>query len=215
MEPRSEDRPGMMQRLSILVSGLVVFSFMHSVLATDAVRSRMGHRAQLYRGLYNILAVLVLLTTLGASRGDFPIVWRARGVARVALLAVEAVALAGFLATVSRFDLPFFLGLRARPRAPEGREPQTSGTYALCRHPLYFFTSTIFSAWPTMDLRWFVVAAWLWVYSYVGSIFEERKLVAAFGDVYRLYRDTHWRLLPFGPHRARGAVVRPAADSKT
>jgi len=111
---------------------------------------------------------------------------------------------------VRSFDAPEFLGLRlgreaglgsgAPPADPRTsvRAPQTGGTYALCRHPLYLFTSAFFSAWPTMDLRWLVVAAWLWAYSYAGSFLEERKLVRTFGDAYVRYQATHWRLLPFG-----------------
>jgi hypothetical protein len=75
---------------------------------------------------------------------------------------------------------------------------QTDGLYARCRHPVYFFTALFFSAWPTMDLRALVIAIWLWAYSYVGSIFEERKLVTELGAAYVAYRERTPRLLPFG-----------------
>ena len=68
--------------------------------------------------------------------------------------------------------------------------------YRLCRHPLYFATCVLFSAWPTMDLRWLIVVIWLWLYAAVGSVFEERKLVAAFGDDYKRYQASRPRLLP-------------------
>jgi protein-S-isoprenylcysteine O-methyltransferase Ste14 len=196
----------MTQRILVLAGGLVLFSLLHSVLAVERVRRRgervLGGRPRLYRGLYSVLAVGLLVATLQISRGDWPIVWRAQGAPRLALLAVEVVALVGFVASVARFDVPQFLGLTARAR-PDTSEPlRTDGVYRLCRHPLYFFTGLAFSAWPTMDLRWLVVAVWLWAYSWIGSEFEERKLLAMFGDAYRRYRDTHWRLLPFGPKRA-------------
>jgi protein-S-isoprenylcysteine O-methyltransferase Ste14 len=191
-------------RVAILIGGLVLFSVLHSVLAAEAVRrhgeARLGRSPQLYRLLYILLAVGLLVAALIGSRGPWPLLWRAEGWRRGLLVGVEALALAGFLATVRSLDVLRFLGLRGAPR-PATERPQTRGTYRLCRHPLYFFTAVLFTALPTMDLRWLIVAAWLWLYGYVGSIFEERKLVAAFGEEYRRYRDTHWRLLPLGPRK--------------
>ena len=214
----------MIGRLAILGGGLALFAILHSVLAAERVRRPLerglGDRPQLYRGLYNLLAVAILLAALLASRGPVPLVWRATGMLRVALWGLEGVLLAGWIATVWRFDLPCFLGFAAHPRASRSRSGgsrsealQTHGAYALCRHPLYFFTAAIFSAWPSMNLRWLLVAVWLWVYAYIGSIFEERKLLAAHGGAYRTYRDTHWRLLPFGPRRSRAARVAAGAAS--
>ena len=108
-----------------------------------------------------------------------------------------AVGVVGFVLTVRCFKLGEFLGLRAPGATGDGRF-RVDGVYGLCRHPLYFFTSLFFSAWPTMDLRALVFAVWLWAYSFVGSIFEERKLVAELGEVYVAYRRRTPRILPLG-----------------
>src|SRR5262245_16046788 len=196
-------------RLVILIGGLLAFAVLHSVLAADRVRLR-GERAlgsaQRYRLAYNLVSIALLGGALLASRGAYPIVWRAQGIARVGLLLVQAIAALGFLATVRGFRVSEFLGLAPRSAQGErfvGGRLQTDGLYARCRHPLYFFTALFFSAWPTMDLRALVVAIWLWAYGYVGSIFEERKLVAELGASYVAYRERTPRLLPFG--RGRGA----------
>ena len=194
-------------RIAALACGLVLFSVAHSVLAAERVRARcergLGNRPRAYRVLYNLLAVAALLAVLQAAGGDHPIVWRARGTLRAALWAVEAVAVAGFVASVRQFDVTQFLGLGAAPQLRERAGLRVDGVYRLCRHPLYFFTALAFSAWPTMDLRWLVVAVWIWAYAWIGSGFEERKLLAAFGEEYRRYRDAHWRLLPLGSKRGR------------
>jgi methanethiol S-methyltransferase len=195
-------------RILGLVAGLIAFAVLHSVLAVPGVRRRgeaLLGSAERYRLAYSLVAVLVLTAVLLATRGTYPVVWQARGAWRVVLLAVQGVAIAGFLLTVRTFDRSFF-GLRA-PRAPAGSDFRVHGPYGRCRHPLYFFTNLFFSAWPTMDLRWFTVAVWLWAYAYVGSIFEERKLVAELGDVYRAYQARMPRLLPLGPR----AMARPPA----
>jgi protein-S-isoprenylcysteine O-methyltransferase Ste14 len=202
----------MMQRLIVLAAGLVLFSVSHSVLAAVRVRRRGERRlgsARAYRLAYSLAAVALLAATLVGTRGPWPVVWRAEGAARVALVGLQALAVAGIVVTVRGFDLGAFLGLRGDP-ARRAAPLQTGGAYRLCRHPLYFFTATLFSAWPTMDLRWLVVALWLWVYAAVGAVFEERKLLATFGDEYRRYRGTHWRLLPLGGW-GRQARVAPAA----
>lgn len=205
-----------------LVIGLVLFAALHSALAADAVRApgerRLGPRA--YRLLYNLVSVLALGVIAWTSRGTYPTVWRATGAARWGLLGVQLVGVIGFVAALGGFDVGAFLGLRppggrhgavregpsssARGARlePRGIGMQTSGAYALCRHPLYFFSGLFFSAWPTMDLRALVFALWLWAYVWIGSILEERRLAAEFGAAYRAYQTTHRRLLPLGPrHR--------------
>ena len=187
-------------RLALLVAGLVVFAVVHSVLAGVRVR-RAGEELvggpQRYRFLYTVLSLAVLGWVLWATRGTYPVVWRATGAARIGLLLLQAVGVVGFVLTVRSFKLGEFLGLRAPGATGDGRF-RVDGVYALCRHPLYFFTSLFFSAWPTMDLRALVIAIWLWAYSFVGSIFEERKLVAELGEVYVAYRRRTPRILPLG-----------------
>ncbi len=188
--------------LGLLAGGLVFFSLVHSVLATDSLREwgtqRLGGRPERYRVIYNLVTIFLLAGVLIAARGDYPLVWRARGLARSALIGVQVAAFVGFVLTVCRFDLGAFSGLGPAANRVPGERLDTGGVYALCRHPLYFFTSLFFSSWPTMDLRWFIFALWLWIYSVLGSIPEERKLVRIFGDAYRDYQATHHRLLPLG-----------------
>jgi len=158
-----------------------------------------------------LISLFWLAGVLIAVRAQNPMVWQAKGVARAALIAVQVGAVLGFLFTVRGFRVPEFFGLRAyQPADPgttgnrlAGGRFHTDGIYARCRHPLYFFTALFFSAWPTMDLRALIFAIWLWLYAYVGSLFEERKLVAQLGEAYVAYRARTPRLLPFG--RARRA----------
>ncbi len=193
-------------RLAILATGLVAFGFLHTLLAADGVRRRLelltGARA--YRCLYNLAAAAALLALFAATHGDYPVVWEAQGAAKLALHMLQLAAVALSLGVLQALDLAHFAGLsQLRGHLEERRGLQTQGVYSLCRHPLYLATCVFFSAWPRMDLRWLVVALWLWAYAAIGSIFEERKLAARFGDAYRRYRAGTPRLLPFPPPRAR------------
>jgi protein-S-isoprenylcysteine O-methyltransferase Ste14 len=72
----------------------------------------------------------------------------------------------------------------------------TSGLYRHMRHPLY--TGGLLMLWfmpvMTTSLLAFNLAATL--YLYIGSIFEERRLHAAFGERYDAYRKRVPRLIP-------------------
>jgi protein-S-isoprenylcysteine O-methyltransferase Ste14 len=100
---------------------------------------------------------------------------------------------------------------------PSAEEPlQTSGLYALVRHPVMFFEAF----WP---LGWSlsfgsvlgIALTPLWLLlSWLLTVLEEERLLEAYGDRYQRYREqVPRRLVPFlprGPHPAE----RPAdADS--
>ena len=186
----------------MLVAGLAVFSVLHSVLASYRGRvwaeRRFGLRGRAYQLAYNLLAAALLLGAWLSTRGEYPFAWRLTGWLRAALLGVQGLALGGAALTLREFDVREFLGLRGNSGRSVGAALRTRGMYALCRHPLYLTTAVFFSARPTMDLRWLVVAGWLWIYSYLGSIFEERRLLHEHGDAYRLYQMTHPRLIRIG-----------------
>jgi protein-S-isoprenylcysteine O-methyltransferase Ste14 len=70
------------------------------------------------------------------------------------------------------------------------------GPYKVVRHPLYLFTIIFLILRPTMDLFYLVFLIFLIAYFYIGSFYEERKLVSAFGDRYREYQESVPRLFP-------------------
>jgi protein-S-isoprenylcysteine O-methyltransferase Ste14 len=70
------------------------------------------------------------------------------------------------------------------------------GPYKIVRHPLYLFTIIFLILRPTMDLFYLVFLIFLIAYFYIGSFYEEKKLVFAFGDQYRKYQESVPRLFP-------------------
>ena len=196
-----------MTSVTVFVAMLLLFSLVHTGLAHAALQARVQLKlridARQYRFAYTVIAMLLLAVAFRAPRDAFPIVWRPDGWPREVLRGMQVAALLGVFATLRRFDLHSFAGLRD----PEPVALTTTGVYRICRHPLYLFGCIFFSTWPTMDLRNAIFAVWLWIYAWVGSIFEERKLVARFGDAYRDYQRQHARLLPW-PWQLRRAVAR-------
>ena len=192
-------------RLVALGAGLLVFSVLHTLLAAPAVRRPLevplGQRT--YRSLYNLIAIVVLLAVFLFTRGTYERVWEVRGAFAVSLRVVQAGAIGLALAAWWQHNLQHFIGVRQRgANRLEPTRLHVGGPYAWCRHPLYLAVCVFATAMPVMDARGLVVAVWLWAYSWVGSVFEERKLRAQFGDAYRHYAAATPRLLPVFPARS-------------
>ena len=78
-----------------------------------------------------------------------------------------------------------------------------NGPYGWVRHPLYFFILLMIWAYPylTADRLLFNVMFTLWIS--IGTVLEERDLVADFGNVYQDYQNKVPRLLPRRIHPVR------------
>jgi len=113
----------------------------------------------------------------------------------------------GILVAVSQTGTLSFLGLRqlGQPQRllPEAEIPGapgpnlvTDGLYRFVRHPIYSFT--LLALWCAPRVSWNTLGMLLGlsIYLFVGAFFEERKLIAEFGDVYRSYRLRTPMLIP-------------------
>jgi len=79
----------------------------------------------------------------------------------------------------------------------------TGGAYGWVRHPLYFFSLIILWLIPAMTVNILAFNLGASLYFYIGSIFEERKLVAEFGDVYREHQRSVPMLIPVPFRRSK------------
>jgi protein-S-isoprenylcysteine O-methyltransferase Ste14 len=75
------------------------------------------------------------------------------------------------------------------------------GPYRWVRHPLYFFFLVMFWAYPDLTIDRLIFNGLWTVWMIVGTVLEERDLVAAFGETYRDYQRRvpmliPWRILP-------------------
>ncbi|MGH2628479.1 MAG: methyltransferase family protein [Anaerolineales bacterium] len=201
---------------------VAAYGFLHSLLAGDRAKSiaarllgEPGRRG--YRLAYNAFALVSLWPVLAIPARDpgrilyaFP--WPWAGVA----LAGQGLAFLGALAALWDTDLWSFLGLRQIfadrpaasasalfPAAPEPGVPRlvVRGLYRWVRHPIYTFSLIFLWLTPVMTTSLLALYGSLSAYLVVGSVFEERRLVAEFGEAYRAYQRRVPRLVPFG--RAR------------
>jgi protein-S-isoprenylcysteine O-methyltransferase Ste14 len=78
----------------------------------------------------------------------------------------------------------------------EGGPLQVRGLYCYVRHPSYFFSLLVVWFTPLMTANLLALYVLFTVYFYIGSMHEESRLVAEFGEAYKEYQRHVPRLIP-------------------
>lgn len=199
-----------MGSVAIVLIAMTAWAGLHSLLASLTAKARarhlIGYRTAeaVYRLAYNAFSVITFLPVMALvgllpdrPLYQFPL-WLTLMTVPVQLLAALAA-----LIVLWQVDLPRFLGLRQLSRWLAGeREPRdppklyTGGIYGWVRHPLYFFSLVFIWLAPIMTFNVLAFNVGVTLYFWIGSIFEERKLVAEFGEAYREHQRRVPRLIP-------------------
>lgn len=208
------DLPGMLGP-GLTLLAVTLWAALHSLLASNrakaAARRRLGPAAdRSFRLLYNLIGVLTLLPVLGipallpgAMLYAFPAPW-----ATVAFI-LQFLALLLILVGLMQTGVLGFLGIEQLVRSNPGAAPplQVAGLYAWARHPLYSAGLAFIWLTPIMTASTLALFLGLTLYIYIGSIFEERRLVSEFGEPYREYQRRVPRLIPRPWRRWRGSLT--------
>ncbi len=180
------------------------FFLQHSVMIRTPVQERLRRVVpERYVGaIFSIASGVVLALVLLLWQRSPTVVLAVEGPLRWALHAAAALAAAGLVwgvLSLRGFD-PFALGpirLHLRGRAPRAQRFAVRGAYRWVRHPLYATILVLFWTHPvvTVDRLLFDVLRTAWIV--VGTVLEERDLVAEFGERYLSYRRKVPMLIPW------------------
>lgn len=189
----------------------VVWALVHSWLTRpglkQAAQQRFGSRftAGFYRLFYNVVAVVTLVPVLVALVLLVPdmIVWAWPRPGIPLALLIQLIGLIGLTTSLLQTNIFSFLGLRQAIRYLQNN-PQPNltvpfvqtGTYALVRHPLYFFSLLLLWFTSTMLLVNLVFALLATAYFWLGSYHEEKQLTRLYGTAYQHYQTQVPRLFP-------------------
>jgi len=180
----------------------ILYFLIHSLLAGFRAKTTITHAlpylANSYRFIYNILAIVLLLPQLYLIYAiPSALIWTWSGELKIMANLLTFAALAGFIWSLKYYNNIDFLGLNQirRGTAKNAHQFTLSPLHRYVRHPWYFFALILI--WTRdMNAHFFISACCMTVYFIVGSIYEERKLVIEFGQIYREYQRAVPGLIP-------------------
>lgn len=196
---------------------LALFAVQHSVMARRGFKrwwTRVVPPA-VERSTYVLAATGALALLMWQWRPiPEPLIWSvdgpmlAAGVQAVFWLGWVVLLISTFL--ISHFELFGVRQVFARFAGRKLPEPEfrTPGFYRFVRHPIYLGFLLAFWAAPVMTAGHLLFSVATTGYILIGIWFEERDLIAQFGERYRTYRSQVGMLLPRPSRRVRERIVR-------
>lgn len=184
----------------ILLLALAIWGFVHSLLAShfakDMISLKTGS-ADFYRLAYNIFAgisflpVLYLMATLPDR-----IAYEVAAPWNVIMLVGQFLSVAMLFVAFLQTDSLSFVGLRQLFEKEKSGALVTRGLYRVVRHPLYTFGLLFVWLSPSVSQNSLTVYIAATIYTLIGAVFEERKLLRDFGEAYAEYRRKTPMLIP-------------------
>ncbi len=182
----------------------LLFFVQHSGMIRRSFRKRLeGVLPRVYHpAFYSAVSGVVSLVLLVFWQRSDVDIWSATGLLRWVIHGLFVAGIVGFwwgVVALKSFDAlglgPIFAALRGKPR--RSLPLSIRGPYRLVRHPLYTCMLVFIWACPYFTLDRLLLAV-LWTgWVIVGSVLEERDLVAEFGESYRAYQQAVPRLVPW------------------
>lgn len=192
--------------LIVLGIGWVLWCCLHSLLIGKSVQNytvrlfaRIGFTGFRYRLFYTVAAIASLLPLLAATfllRGEVVFAWRGGWHLLELTLAVTALWL--FQSGSKQYDLHEMVYGKEQAEGDNGVTSfSRAGVHGMVRHPWYLGSLLFLWAWPVYHQGTVLAAIILSCYLIIGTLIEERRLVAEYGDAYRQYQQEVSMLIPW------------------
>jgi protein-S-isoprenylcysteine O-methyltransferase Ste14 len=206
--------------IDVLIISLLfaVYAWIHTVLAShrvkESIKKNLGNLIAFYRLGYNLFAIVSLYLIYELSPKPHVIIYDLPNPYDVLILIPQFTALIGIFWSFKYICIREFIGINQIERYMQKRyssdldEDLTltiGGPYKYSRHPIYFFSIMFLLFRPTMDLFYLTFFLLIVAYFYIGSYYEEKKLVKSFGEIYTNYKKSVPQIIPSIPFRAYNA----------
>lgn len=194
----------------LIILLFTLFAYSHTWLASIKLKrnlaEKLGDKIAFYRLFYNASSIIFFTVFYATAPKPDLIVYDLRFPFDIITFVLQVFSVVGLVWAARPINLKEFVGIEQVERYMRGEykiaeldEKQTliiEGAFKFVRHPIYLFSILFLGFRPTMSLFYLVMFVCIVVYFYVGSIYEERKLVKRFGDEYKEYQERVPRIFP-------------------
>lgn len=188
-----------------------LFAFLHSYFASNKFKILILNKypkvIPFYRLIYNFIALVTFYFFITLSPKSDLTIYDLNFPYDLLILIPQFLSLIGLIWSAFYFDWKEFIGISQFIRweknnynlndLDEKTTLRVDGPYKISRHPIYLFTILFLLFRPTMSLFYLTLFICIVIYFYIGSIYEEKKLVEKFGSEYRNYQEKVGRIFPF------------------
>jgi hypothetical protein len=179
------------------ISWCTMHSLLIDVTFIKAVNKHASCLTRYYRLLYNGLSLVTFIPLMIVTRiAEGPVIVSWEGIYIFVRILLLAAAFLLFKGGSKKYDLQYFLGVKQLQTGDEHlllsdtEEFTERGVFGVTRHPWYLGSLLfIWSMLAEYPLPVFLAVCIMSVYLVIGTILEERKIVARYGDSYRSYRQ--------------------------
>lgn len=194
----------------ILLGLFTFYGYTHSLLASlkfkNILKANFGKFIAFYRLIFNFLALLGLYLIWEFGPHPSLLVYEIPYPYDLLVTAMQIPAVAGIIWCFKYICFKEFIGIAQINRFLNGEYKEdeldenmtfrAEGPYRFSRHPLYLFSILFLLFRPEMNLFYLTMFISFVIYFYIGSVYEEKKLVKIFGEIYIEYQKKVSRIFP-------------------
>lgn len=194
----------------VLILLFVLYGYVHSVLASEKVkivfRNTFGKLIAFYRLAFNFFSLVGLYLIWDLAPHPSLQIYKLPPPFDYLVLIPQFIALIGIVWCFKYVCFKEFVGMNQIDRYLKKEYSETEldenytlrieGPYKYSRHPIYFFSIIILLMRAEMDLFYLTMFLSFTAYFYIGSYYEEKKMVRMFGEDYKNYQNKIPRIFP-------------------
>lgn len=194
----------------VLIFLFALYGITHSILASQRVKlfikNLFGKLIAFYRLMFNVLGVVGLYLIWDLAPHPPLQIYKLPPPFDYLVLLPQLISLVGMFWCFKYVCFKEFIGLNQIDRylkneysdndLDENYSLRIEGPYKYSRHPIYFFSIIFLLFRAEMDLFYLTMFVSFTAYFYIGSYYEEKKMVSMFGEEYKDYQMKVPRIFP-------------------